>query len=494
MAKTVLVLGDQLSLDYIKTLETDRSQDTILMVEDWALVKRKPYHRKKIALVWSAMRHFRDRLRDLGYRVDYQLGASLLDCIGRQVTPVVCIEPREHGIRSFLKAAGVTFKADPYWFMTQDDFTQWMSSRTQPRLEQYYRLLRQRTGYLMDGDKPADGTWNFDKENRKPFPKNHQAILQPHFPPDSTTLSVLETVAGIPNLIGDLSGFNEPVSRDDALERLSWFVAEALPDFGRYEDAMAANDMFGFHSILSPALNLSLLSPAECIDAAITAYADGTAPLASVEAFVRQILGWREYMFHLYDWLGSNAWDEQNALDANEPLPDLYWSGDTKMRCLRTTITDTLRTGYAHHIIRLMVQGNFALLLGVRPTEIRDWFWSAFLDAYDWVVTPNVIGMSQAADNGLTASKPYAASGAYINRMGDYCKGCAYSPKSFAGDDACPYTTLYWDFLIRHENTALASTRLSTNYLALRGKTAADRLAIAERRQQLQHLLQTSQL
>jgi deoxyribodipyrimidine photolyase-related protein len=282
VAKTVLVLGDQLSLDYIKTLETDRNQDTILMVEDWALVKRKPYHRKKIALVWSAMRHFRNRLRDLGYRVDYHLDASLLDCIGRRVTPVVCIEPREHGIRTCLKAAGVTFKTDPYWFMTQDDFTQWMSSRTQPRLEQYYRLLRQRTGYLMNGDKPADGLWNFDKENRKPFPKNHQPILQPHFPPDSTTLSVLETVAGIPNLIGNLSGFNEPVTRDDALERLSWFVIEALPDFGRYEDAMAANDMFGFHSILSPSLNLSLLSPAECIDAAVAAYADGTAPLACV--------------------------------------------------------------------------------------------------------------------------------------------------------------------------------------------------------------------
>jgi len=464
------------------------------MVEDWALVNRKPYHRKKIALVWSAMRHFRDQLTDLGYKVSYHINASLSECLCAHVGTIECIQPREHGIRTLLVSAGVRFRADPYWFMQQDAFAKWMASRTQPRLEQYYRLIRQQTGYLMDGDKPAEGIWNFDKENRKPFPKNHQPILQPDFPPDSITLSVFETVDAIPHLIGDLSGFNEPVTRDAALERLAWFICEALPDFGRYEDAMAANDMFGFHSILSPALNLSLLSPAECIDAAVAAYKNGTAPLASVEAFVRQILGWREYMYHLYEWLGSKAWDEQNALDANEPLPDLYWTGKTKMRCLRTTISDTLRTGYAHHIIRLMVQGNFALLLGVRPTEIRDWFWSAFLDAYDWVVTPNVIGMSQAADNGLTASKPYAASGAYINRMSDYCKGCAYSPKSFAGDDACPFTTLYWDFLIRHENTALASTRLSTNYLALRGKTAADRLAIAERRQQLQHLLQTSQL
>ena len=494
MAKTVLILGDQLSLDYIATLETAHNQDTILMVEDWAFVKRKPYHRKKIALVWSAMRHFRDRLIDLGYKVDYKINASLLDYIRVYDTPIICVEPREHGIRSLLKDAGVTFKIDPYWFMTKDDFARWMSSRTQPRLEQYYRLMRQQTGYLMDGEKPTDGIWNFDKENRKPFPKNHQAILQPDFPPDCITLSVCETVSNIPNLTGDLTGFNEPVTRNDALARLSWFVDEALSDFGRYEDAMSAGDMFGFHSLLSPSLNLSLLSPAECIDAALLAYTDGKAPLASVEAFVRQILGWREYMFHLYDWLGSIAWDEQNALNANEPLPEFYWNGHTSMRCLRTTITDTLRTGYAHHIIRLMVQGNFALLLGVKPTEIRDWFWSAFLDAYDWVVTPNVIGMSQAADNGLTASKPYAASGAYINRMSDYCKGCVYSPKSFAGDHACPFTTLYWDFLMRHEKTALASTRLSTNYLALRGKSPADRLAIVERRQQLKHLIQIGKL
>ncbi len=494
MAKTILILGDQLSLDYINAMEPNRDVDKILMVEDWEFVRRKPYHRKKIVLVWSAMRHFRDRLKDLGYVVDYRINESLMDCIRDQDDALSCIEPRESGMRSKLQAAGVKFIQDPYWFMPQVDFAEWMSTRSQPRLEQYYRLVRQQTGYLMDGNQPVGGVWNYDKENRKPFPKNHQPIFQPSFSPDDITLSVVDTVISLNGLIGDVGNFSEPVTREEALERLSWFVLEALPDFGRYEDAMASNDMFGFHSILSPALNLSLLSPAECIDAAVAAFHRGTAPLASVEAFVRQILGWREYMFHLYEWLGSATWNDQNALDAHEPLPELYWTGNTKMRCLRTTISDTLRTGYAHHIIRLMVQGNFALLLGVKPTEIRDWFWSAFLDAYDWVVTPNVIGMSQAADNGLTASKPYAASGAYINRMSDYCKGCAYSPKAFAGDDACPFTTLYWDFLIRHENTTLASTRLSTNYLALRGKTAADRVAIAERRQQLQHLLQTSQL
>lgn len=494
MAKTVLILGDQLSLDYINALETDRGIDTVLMVEDQSFVNRKPYHRKKIALVWSAMRHFRDRLLHLGYDVDYRINESLLDCVRSQIDSLVCIEPREHGIRTVLKSEGVSVIPDPYWFMSQDAFSAWMSSRTSPRLEHYYRLLRQQTGYLMEGDLPTGGVWNFDKENRKPFAKNHQPILQPDFPPDSITLDVLDTVVVIPGLTGELTGFNEPVTREHALQRLSWFVDEALPNFGRYEDAMSTGDMYGFHSILSPSLNLSLLSPKECMDAAITAFANGNAPLTSVEAFVRQILGWREYMFHLYDWLGTNAWNEQNALSADEPLPAFYWDGNTNMRCLRTTITDTLRTGYAHHIIRLMVQGNFALLLGVRPTEIRDWFWSTFLDAYDWVVTPNVIGMSQAADNGLTASKPYAASGAYINRMSDYCKGCAYSPKSYVGDDACPFNTLYWDFLIRHENTTLASTRLSTNYLALRGKTAADRQAIAERRLQINRLLQSCRL
>ena len=404
MAKTVLILGDQLSLDYIHALETVATDDTVLMVEDWSLVERKPYHRKKITLVWSAMRHFRDELRRLGYHVSYQINASITDCIVNQRQPVVCISPREQGIRTVLSTIGVTFVPDPYWFVSQSAFTKWMGSRTQPRLEQYYRMVRLQTGYLMDGEKPVGDVWNFDKDNRKPFPKNHQAIFQPHFPPDVTTQEVLALVATMPNLTGDVDNFAEPVTRDSALERLRWFINYALADFGRYEDAMASHDMYGFHSILSPALNLSLLSPAECIEAAISAYETNSAPLASVEAFVRQIIGWREYMFHLYEWLGSTVWDNQNALNATEPLPDFYWTGETKMRCLRTTITDTLNTGYAHHIIRLMVQGNFALLLGVRPTEIRDWFWATFLDAYDWVVTPNVIGMSQASDNGLTAS------------------------------------------------------------------------------------------
>ena len=494
MAKTVLILGDQLSLDYIETLGTVASEDTVLMVEDWSLVQRKPYHRKKIALVWSAMRHFKDELRRLGHSVSYNINASITSCVREQHQPVVCIAPREQGIRAILADSGVTFVPDPYWFVSQSAFSQWMASRSQPRLEQYYRMVRLQTGYLMDGENPLGDVWNFDKDNRKPFPKNHQSILQPQFNPDSTTQEVLAIVEQIPNLTGDLSHFNEPVTREAALERLSWFVMNALPAFGRYEDAMASHDMYGFHSILSPALNLSLLSPAECIDAVVDAYSANLAPLAAVEAFVRQVLGWREYMFHLYEWLGSSTWDEQNALQANEPLPEFYWTGETKMRCLRTTITDTLNTGYAHHIIRLMVQGNFALLLGVRPTEIRDWFWATFLDAYDWVVTPNVIGMSQASDNGLTASKPYAASGAYIDRMSDYCKGCKYSPKLFGGDDACPFTTLYWDFLMRHENTPVAKTRLSTNYLALRGKTQADRAAITARREQLTHLLQAHQL
>jgi len=494
VAKTVLILGDQLSFDYISSLGTNPTEDTVLMVEDWSLVERKPYNRKKIVLIWSAMRHFRDALETRGYTVVYRTNTSIISCIAELRQPTVCVEPREQDIRVLLVAQGVTFKPDPYWFVSPSVFSEWMSTRKQPRLEQYYRMVRMQTGILMDGEKPVGDVWNFDKENRKPFPKNHQAILQPCFAPDETTLDVLAIVATIPNLTGDLDNFTEAVTRDAALERLRWFVDYALADFGRYEDAMSSRDMYGFHSILSPALNLSLLSPAECIDAALEAYSANMAPLASVEAFVRQILGWREYIFHLYEWLGSESWNEQNALGATEPLPDFYWTGKTTMNCLSITITDTLRSGYAHHIIRLMVQGNFALLLGVNPTEIRDWFWAAFLDAYDWVVTPNVIGMSQAADNGLTATKPYAASGAYISRMSDYCKGCTYQPKEFAGDKACPFTTLYWDFLIRHENTSLAKTRLSTNYLALRGKTPTDRAAIVERRDMLKHLLQTHQL
>lgn len=494
MAKTFLILGDQLSLDYVHAAAVTPQLDTVLMVEDWTLVQRKPYHRKKIVLVWSAMRHFRDTLLSLGYRVDYRSNASIVDCVTEQNQPVISITPREQRIRTLLEAVGVSFVDDPYWYVSSSAFANWMSTRKQPRLEQYYRMVRVQTGYLMDGEHPTGGTWNFDKDNRKPFPKNHQAILQPNFTPDETTRTVIELVQVIPNLTGDLEGFAEAVTREQALDRLQWFIQNALPNFGRYEDAMSSQDMYGFHSILSGSLNLSLLSPSECVEAAIVAFEANQAPLESVEAFVRQIIGWREYMFHLYNWLGPGAWDEQNSLFASEPLPTFYWNGATKMRCLQTTITDTLRTGYAHHIIRLMIQGNFALLLGVNPIEIRDWFWAMFLDAYDWVVTPNVIGMSQAADNGLTASKPYAASGAYINRMSNYCKTCTYSPKEAVGNQACPFTTLYWDFLIRHEHTALATTRLSTNYLALRGKTQADRDAIKERKAELLRLLHANQL
>lgn len=494
MAKTVLILGDQLSEQYLITSGFIPAFDTILMVEDTSFVKRQQYHRRKVVLVWSAMRHFRDTLLARGYTVRYVERGSLRDQLEETRSHIVCIKPREQGIRIVLATAGVDIIDDPFWFIDDSTFTKWMDERKQPRLEHYYRMVRQKTGFLMDAGQPAGGVWNFDRDNRKPFPKGHQPILQPTFAPDSITTAVMHEVNELDGLLGDVAGFSEPVTRSDALERLNWFIINGLSRFGPYEDAMSSGDMFGYHSVLATLLNLSLLSPRECIERAIQAFEEGMAPIASVEAFVRQVLGWREYMYHLYEWLGRYRWDEQNHLCATESLPSFYWTGDTQMHCLKTTIQDTLRTGYAHHIIRLMVQGNFALLLGVQPAEVRDWFWCVFIDAYDWVVTPNVIGMSQAADNGLTASKPYVASGAYINRMSDYCRSCVYKPSLFAGDTACPFSTLYWDFLIRHENSGLTATRLQTNYLALRGKTPEDREAIRLRKKEIGLLIAAGQL
>jgi deoxyribodipyrimidine photolyase-related protein len=343
----------------------------------------------------------------------------------------------------------------------------------------------------MDGDSPAGGEWNFDSENRSSFGKEGPPPIPPplRLKPDGITAQVIDLVnsrfASHPGSVAtSASGFGWPVNRQEALRALDDFIQHRLPEFGVYQDAMWTDEPWLFHSHIASALNLKLLSAQEVVTASEEAYRQGRAPIAAVEGFIRQILGWREYVRGIY-WMNMPKYLELNALKANQPLPAFFWDGNTQMHCLSQTITQSLRTGYAHHIQRLMVTGLYALLLGVKPKEIHAWYLSMYVDAVEWVELPNVIGMSQFADGGLMASKPYIATGKYIDRMSNYCKHCAFKPDQSTGPNACPFTTLYWDFLIRHESTMSKNPRMLMQVRNLARMTDVAKLAIQDKASEL---------
>ena len=363
----------------------------------------------------------------------------------------------------------VEVRADDRFFASRERFTAWAEGRRAWRMEHFYREMRREHGILMDGDLPAGGEWNYDAANRKSLPANLVAPQRLRFPPDAITRATMALVERrFGTHFGTLTEFGWPVTRPDALRALGDFISHGLPRFGDYQDAMRAGAPFLFHSLLAPALNLGLVSPRELCRAAEAAWRAGDAPLNAVEGFVRQILGWREYVRGVY-WTLMPGYAERNALDATRSLPAFYWTGDTSMRCLREVIADTKRYAYSHHIQRLMVTGNFALLAGVAPREIERWYLAVYADAYEWVEMPNTFGMAVFADGGQMASKPYAASGAYIDRMSDFCSGCAYQVKLKTGPKACPFNYLYWAFLIRNEARLAKNPRLAMPYRTLAG-------------------------
>ena len=479
--RLVIVLGDQLNRDSTVFDDFDRSADVVWMAEVAAEANHVWSHKARVALFLAAMRQFRDKLLSQQFRVDYQewecpeanddfagaLKASIERLQPRRLVMVQAGEWRvEQLIERTARQAGLSLEMlpDRHFLGTLEEFDLYAKGRKQLRQEFYYRQLRLKHEVLLaDDGKPLGGKWNYDASNRGSFGKSGPGHLPqpPTFRYNDTTKDVLrlvnERLAGHP---GSLESFNWPVTPSQAERAMESFLEHRLPSFGQYQDALWTDEPFLYHSLLSSSLNLKLLDPLKVVRRAEEAYHSGHAPLESAEGFIRQILGWREYVRGIY-WRFMPEYLERNYLGADRPLPDFYWTGETDMNCLHQAIGQTLQHGYAHHIQRLMITGLFALLLGVQPQAVHQWYLAVYVDAVEWVELPNTLGMSQYADGGVMASKPYCASGKYIQRMSNYCSGCRYNPAKATGPDACPITTLYWDFLARNSKKLSGNNRMT---------------------------------
>ena len=498
----VIVLGDQLDLDAAAFDGFDPAHDAVWMAEAAEESTHVWSGKQRTALFLSAMRHFAQALRTANRPLHYmrlddpgnrgslpaELQATLVELAPQRVLMTAPGDWRVwQAIKAVVEGAGLALELcdDRHFYTTVREFEAHAKGRKQLRLEYFYRELRQRHRVLMDGDKPAGGQWNFDADNRETFGRAGPGALPARatFPPDAITREVIELVnERFAQHPGTLDSFAWPVTREQALEALHCFVEERLPLFGRFEDALWPGEPWLYHSQLSAALNLKLLTAREVVQAAEAAYRAGHVPLQSAEGFIRQILGWREFVRGIY-WTQMPAYAERNALEAQQDLPAWYWTGQTDMACLRDAISQTLAHGYAHHIQRLMVTGLYALLLGVQPRQVHEWYLAVYVDAVEWVELPNTLGMSQYGDGGLMASKPYVATGKYIQRMGGPCASCRYDPALRTGERACPYTTLYWDFLMRHEALLAKNARMGLQLKNVARLDDAERQAVVQRAQ-----------
>lgn len=477
----IVMLGDQLSHDMSSLEGMDKATSLVVMAEVHTEASYVGHHKKKIAYIFSAMRHHAKALEDMGWNVAYTRyddAHNTGDLVGEvkrlaakhQPDHIVLTEPGEWRLLQAFKALAedlscdLEIRPDTRFVCSHTEFRSWAKGRKQLRMEYFYREMRRKTGLLMAGSEPEGGQWNFDQENRKPA-SDSLFMPQPFkVSPDTTTREVFDLVeARFADNFGDLQPFWYAVTREDALKALDHFIEEALPLFGDYQDAMLTDEPFLYHSLLAQYLNSGLLSPLEICRKAEHAYHEGHAPLNCVEGFIRQIIGWREYIRGIY-WLKMPDYVNENALDANRNLPWFYWTAETDLHCLSQAIAQTKHHAYAHHIQRLMITGNFAMLVGVEPKQIHEWYLAVYADAYEWVELPNTLGMSQFADGGLLASKPYAASGNYIKKMSNYCDSCRYSVNKKTGPDACPFNSLYWHFLQRNADTLRQNPRLAQVY------------------------------
>jgi len=474
----IVVLGDQLTPTLASLAAADPARDRVLMAELHDEATYVPHHKKKIAFLFSAMRHFADELRAAGWTVDYvKLGspgnqpsfsAQLAQAIAAHRPERIRVTaPGEWRVLQEILGWEALFSIpvdvlpDDRFVCSAPAFRAWANSRTSLRMEYFYREMRRQTGLLMDGDAPAGGQWNFDSENRKTAPDDLFMPRPKVFDPDAITREVLSLVeARFGHHFGDLTPFWFGVTRADAEAAFDAFVDRALPRFGDYQDAMLRGEPFLYHAVISQYLNCGLLDPLRVCRRVDAAYRAGSVPLNAAEGFIRQIIGWREYVRGIY-WLKMPGYERSNFFSHTRDLPDFYWSGDTEMACVRAAVTQTREQAYAHHIQRLMITGNFALLAGIDPHALHEWYLSVYADAYEWVELPNTVGMSQFADGGLLASKPYAASGAYINRMSNYCASCAFDVKQRTGPRACPFNALYWDFIARNRQQIAGNPRMA---------------------------------
>ena len=495
MSTLRLILGDQLSPEISSLKDADKSRDIILLCEVFDEAVYVKHHQKKIAFLFSAMRHFAASLSDAGWNVDYvrldQDGNS--HSFSGEVARAVERHAPESVIATFASEwrvltemrdwentlpCAVELRDDDRFYCSLDEFATWADGRKQLRMEYFYRELRRKTGILMSGNDPIGGQWNYDAENRGRAPDGLEVPKHTSFVPDDITNEVLNLVEDrFGDHFGKLRPFEFAVTHEQAAYVLDRFIAERLPLFGTYQDAMVEGEPFMFHAHIGLYLNCGLLSPQQAIIAAENAYHAGAAPLNATEGFIRQILGWREFVRGLY-WLKMPEYAEQNALETHRPLPAFFWTADTKMNCLKQCVSETRDHAYAHHIQRLMVLGNFALLAGLSPKEVNEWFMIVYADAYEWVELPNVSGMALYADGGILASKPYASGGAYIERMSNYCRSCHYKVKQKNGEQACPFNYLYWDFLIRHQDRLSGNARMGMMYRTLAKMSDEKRAAI----------------
>jgi deoxyribodipyrimidine photolyase-related protein len=476
MAKLCLILGDQLS-PVISSLKGIRKKtDKILMCEVVEEATYVNHHKKKIVLIFAAMRHFAEELIEKGYNVIYvkiddpENTGSFISEVTRvqsliSAEKLIVTHPSEYRVLQDLKKLEdiipLEIKEDDRFLVDIATFKKWSLGKKQLRMEFFYREMRKKYGILLDEDgNPTGGKWNYDKENRLP-PKKGTIFPSRKLPQNSLiTIEVINVVkAKFKNHFGDLETFDFAVTRSEALNELDYFVDEILPQFGTFQDAMVSNQPFLFHSKISAYLNCGLLSPLEVCKSAEKSYVNEKTPLNSAEGFIRQILGWREFVRGIY-WLHMPEYGKLNYFNTTTPLPEFYWSGKTKMFCISEVVRHTNIYAYSHHIQRLMITGNFALIAGLNVAEVQYWYLSVYADAYEWVEMPNTLGMALFGDGGIIASKPYAASGKYISRMSDYCKNCSYNPDVTTGDEACPYNSLYWDFMVRNEEKLRLNPRI----------------------------------
>ena len=504
MRHLILVLGDQLSLSSPALSGFDPQQDSVLMIEAAGEATAVWSHKARIALFLSAMRHFAAKLRDRDWPVDYvaldadgppDFGARLVAALKRHRPQVLkVVEAGEWRMQQLVETActeqSVILQSldDTHFLCSRQEFAGWAKTKRELRMEFFYREMRKKHRVLMDGSEPIGGQWNFDADNRSAYPKKTgPGVIPPPagFEPDEITREVFALVERhFADHPGSLQKFRWPVTREQALHALDVFIKTRLVQFGAYQDAMWTDTPTGWHSLLSVALNLHLLDPREVIAAAEQAYRKGKVPLEGAEGFIRQILGWREFIRGVY-WLDMPAMRDANHYAHTRDLPRWFWSGDTKMACVRDSLKQTLELGYAHHIQRLMVTGNFALLAGLSPQQVCDWYLAVYVDAIEWVELPNTAGMALHACGPRFTSKPYVASGAYIQRQSNYCSGCRYDPAQRSSEAACPYTTLYWHFIAQHEKALAANPRTALMAKNLQKLSQQERAGIAKRAVQL---------